>query len=151
MVAEEAARRGYLRYIHSRYLRIDNISTYRYLVLSMYLARIITNSEEIAFYSGHKVELRHLDQAYTGVVQQSNKVTGTGEAESHHITADPRGQAVVRHAGAVPDEVRLDGGGHGAHLHPHPHLAQGRAGRGSGHQREDRVGRRAECRQGSDV
>ena len=78
MVAEEAARRGYLRYIHSRYLRIDSITIYRYLVLSMYLARIITNSEEIAFYSGHKVELRHLDQAYTGVVQQSNKVTGTG-------------------------------------------------------------------------
>ena len=74
MVAEEAARRGYLRYIHSRYLRIKNISTYRYLVCTT-SARIITNSEEIAFYSGHKVELRHLDQAYTGVVQQSNKVT----------------------------------------------------------------------------
>ena len=73
MVAEEAARRGYLRYIHSRYLRINSISTYRYLVCTS--ARIITNSEEIAFYSGHKVELRHLDQAYTGVVQQSNKVT----------------------------------------------------------------------------
>ena len=70
MVAEEAARRGYLRYIHSRYLRINDIST---SVCTS--ARIITNSEEIAFYSGHKVELRHLDQAYTGVVQQSNKVT----------------------------------------------------------------------------
>ena len=92
MVAEEAARRGYLRYIHSRYLRIDNISTYTYLHSTMYLARIITNSEEIAFYSGHKVELRHLDQAYTGVVQQSNKVTGHwwgGESSHHRRSTEP--------------------------------------------------------------
>ena len=36
--------------------------------------RIITNSEEIAFYDGHKVEHSQLESAYKGLVRQSNKI-----------------------------------------------------------------------------
>ena len=36
--------------------------------------RIITNSEEIAFYSGQKVEQTELETAYKALVKQSNKI-----------------------------------------------------------------------------
>jgi len=53
LVSEEAARKGHLRYIHSR---------------------IITNAEEIAFYSGQSAELVNLEAAYASLVRQSNKI-----------------------------------------------------------------------------
>ena len=36
--------------------------------------RIITNAEEIAFYSGERVELENLKSAYTSLVGQANKI-----------------------------------------------------------------------------
>ena len=54
LVAEEAARKGDLRYTHSR---------------------IITNSEEIAFYDGQRAELLNLSSAFRALVEQSNKIS----------------------------------------------------------------------------
>ena len=70
LVAEEAARKGYLRFIHSRLSTVLLQSPSN--CVSVF--RIITNSEEIAFYSGQKVEQTELETAYKALVKQSNKI-----------------------------------------------------------------------------
>lgn len=53
LVTVEAERSAYLRSVHSR---------------------VINNSEEIAFYGGHKVEVKHLRSAYKTLIQHKDKI-----------------------------------------------------------------------------